>query len=441
MTDTGIGLIADGVSHDAYVVGADWTLRIHKRDVTKHMRGAALGLAIAGDEGQVVSTLDKEFRADTIGNRNALLNAAALIAQVERNAVVFHELPDGRVWVAALRDGLPLPGCDRITPINAAHDMLGEFMTFVPNGRVIGTSVDAVRSTETVLRAADTKQRSLCTYRKPASLALLALKLMVVVAVIAAVVFAVQSLRVAREAAEQAHKAAMDKLNESARAEAAIAQYQEEVREAVEHARAEIAQSAPAQAQLASWLARISQQPLVHKGFRLEAASCTPDVCKFKWRALPHADLAGPTSAAADEIVEQRDDTSMVIAQPVPPVAKAARPREDRLQLVSRFHQRAGIPQVVFEINAQLLPVLAPMPPKPDLPPASLQKLSGLQAVTVARQAGVTLAAPLALVREAVALMGDSVTLTSLETGHLTSPTGGATAPLLKLTGQHVQLP
>lgn len=435
-----IDLIGDGVSNDSYVIGAEWVLCRTKSEAAKRMRSGALSLAVADDDGQVVSAVDKEFLASKPGGRRAYLSAIALIGAAERNAVVLHELPGGLAWVAAVREGVPLPDCDRVTTLEQAHDLLSEYMGYVPSAVLIGNSTDAARSAETVFKSVDAKRRAACTYTKPKSPAVLLLKIAVVLAVLVAAGVAVQTIQVAREAADRARDAAMAKLNESARIDAAIAQYNDDVRKVVEHARAEIAISAPVQAQLALWLEQIRKQPLVQKGFRLESASCAPEACKYKWRALPRADLTGPAGTAASAI-EQRDDTSLVVMEPVAEAAKQARVKEERLDLASRFHQRAGMPNVSFDVSPQLTPILVPTPAKPNVPPEMQAKLVGIQPVTVGHQAVVTLAAPLSLIRETADVMGNSVTLKGLETGPLTSATGGAVAPQIKLTGSYVRLP
>lgn len=441
MTDMGIGVMADGASHDAYVIGADWAHCATKKDALKRMRGATRGLAVDGDGGSVVTTLDETFVALHATGRRAVLSAAALVGAVERSAVVFHELPDERVWVAAIRGGLPLPGCDRVTTVDAAHGLLSEYMSFVPNATVIGTPVDAARSAETVFRAADAKQRAACAYVKPKSAAMLLVRFAAIAVLATVAAFAIQSVHSAREAAAHARTVALAKLNESARVDAAVSQYLEDVRKASDQARAGLAMSTPVSVQLRLWLDQIGQQPLVQKGFRLESASCIPTACRFKWHALPHADLAGPTSSVPGSYVEARDDLSMEIVQPLAVVESQPRAIEDRMQLVSRFHQRAGVLGVTFDVGVQLSPVLAPLPPKPALPPEPLQRLSSIQPVTVGQKATVTLAAPLSLVRETVALVGNAVTLTRLEARSMTTASGAAMAPQLLVTGSYVRLP
>lgn len=429
-------VISDGTSGDKFVIGADLALSKSKTDATKRMSGSALCLAVPADDGQYVSVLDKEFVARHPG-RGSFVNALALIGAVEKNAVVFHDLGNGMYWVAAVRGGVPLPGCDLVTTHEEGDKALGDYFEYVPDGVLIGSSSDSVRSVETVLKRADAKKRLACVYKKPKSPYLWLLVTAGVALLIIALVVVFQSFKVAREAAELARQAALSKLNESARIDAAIAQYNEDVRKVVEKARAEIAVSVPVSGQVAQWLDAIEKQPLHHRGFRLDAATCDITACKFIWKALPRAALEGPDTG---EVIH-RDDTAVTTSAPLQELVKISRLREERLALVSRVHQIGTVPGASIRVATELAAVVVPTPSKPNIPPEMQAKLAAIQPVTVGHQAAVDVNASLSFINETVALVGNSVSLRTLETTPLTSATGAALVPQFKLSGFYVRLP
>ncbi|MGB5858415.1 MAG: hypothetical protein WBH52_08360, partial [Pseudomonas aeruginosa] len=323
-----MAVITDGATSDLYVIGAEWALCKSKTEAAKRMRGNALALAVESDEGPLVTSLDSDFVAEQPPSR-VFMNALALIGSVERNAIVFHELPNDQVWVAAVREGVPLPDCDRVTASEQGHELLGEYMTFVPNCIIIGSVVDAVRSVETVLKSVDGKKRARFVYKKPKSPAVLMAKVVLGTTAVVAAGYGIQSMRVAQEAAEAAKEAAMSRLHESARIDALVQQYREDVQQVVARARAEVAITVPAVQQVSQWLDQVDRVDLVRNGFRLDSVSCTPAACSFKWRALMGADLSGPTGTT----IQERDDTSIVIAEPLVAPATVARVQEPRLAL------------------------------------------------------------------------------------------------------------
>src|SRR5689334_21338326 len=109
-------VIHDGVSRDLYVIGADWRLAATKSDTAKFVRGHALAVALPDAAGEVVSALSKAFAKDHGGRKRAVMSGTAIVAAVERDAVIYHALGDGRTWTAAVKDGAPLPGCDQLVP-------------------------------------------------------------------------------------------------------------------------------------------------------------------------------------------------------------------------------------------------------------------------------------------------------------------------------------
>ncbi|HSV55215.1 MAG TPA: hypothetical protein VLJ57_24030 [Burkholderiaceae bacterium] len=430
-------VISDGVSTDAYVIGSEWRHCATKAEATRRLRTAPLGVALASGEGAVVTTLDKDFiAAHPLAGRGKYVSALAVIAAQERDAVVFHDLGNDQVWIGAVRAGAPLPDCDSITSMSEGHEALREMLRFVPGATIIGSEVDAASGVASVLQSADEKKRRDSGFRKPKSrYAPFAMAGAAALAVVLAGT-ALQSVHAARVAAKKAQAVAMARINEGQRIDAVIRQYNEDVRVSIESARREAALGVPVTSQLDQWLAAAAKLPAVSRGFRLERVQCDIRACMAAWRAMQKASLAGPEGD-----ITTRDDQSVTTVQKLGELTKQTRLNEDRVEVLSRFHQLGAVPGLIFTISAPPAPLLAPMPPRPEVPQDRQGQLAAVQPVTVAYRSEVSLHVPLGLLREAVARFGDSGALQSIEIGPITSANGATTLPPIKVTGSHVQLP
>ena len=444
--------IVNSQSGDVFVIGADWALCEDKGKASKFARAGALSIVLGVAGAQFVSTLDSTFVKANLGRRKvdgnnvgkrgkkrSFISAAALIAKVERNAVVLHEIDkSGLTWIAAIRDGVPLPGSDKVLEKAEAYREFGEWLNLVPSATVIGTDNDAGRSVDSVFSGADAKQREASVYTKPKSPLLPLIYAVAATGMVVAAVFAFQSIKGAREAADRAKTIALAKLNESARIDAAISQYNVDVKRVVEQARRLVESNVVVSEQLKSWLAILDSQPLVRGAFRLDAVNCDAAACRVTWQVLPSGSLLWPDAAA---VVASRDDASIVLSVPLAPVKSGPRVVEDRVDLISRFHELGAVGSLSFSVAPSPIPIVIPTPPKPNVPPEMVAKLAAVQPVTVGYRSDVTLNSPRSLLIDSVNRMGNSVDLKTFDAVGLTSPNGGALSPLIKTTGWYVRLP
>lgn len=432
--------ISDGESAAAYAIGLEWQLCATKAEAQRVLRKLSWGLAVESGEGAVVAALHHSPSTSLASTKSRAkhprtCSALASIARTERNAVVFHDLGDGQWWVAAARNGAPLPDCDRIASTAEAHELLREMIRFVPSGVIVGSEVDAAHTVESVLRKAHEKDRKELAFKKPRTPYLAFAITGVAILGVFAGLFALQSVQAAREAAEKTKAAALAKLHESQRVDAAIRQYHGEVRASLERARDEASHAAPVLAQLDSWMAEVRKVQLVSRGFRLERVACDTQACHMTWRALPKSTLSGPGGE-----VEMRDDQTVTTLAKLPEQQMALRVDEDRLELVSRFHQLGAVSGLSLVVSPAPVPLLAPMPPKPQVPAERLPELDAIKPMPVGLKSEVAMQVPYALLRDAVALLGNSSHLQSIEMGPLTSASGAPELPQIKVLAAHVRV-
>ncbi|WP_197485432.1 type 4b pilus protein PilO2 [Delftia sp. GW456-R20] len=428
--------ISDGVSKDKYVIGADLTLCQTKSEASKRIRNSAMCLSLANGEGQYISVLSREFTSSQ-PRAGVFINALAAIGTVDKNAIIYHELGNGLYWVGCVRNGIPLPSCDNITTAEGAGKALGEYFDYAPDGVLIGSSHDSLRSVAATLKKVDAKKRLLCQYKKPQSPYRTQVIIICIVIAIGLMAFALQSLKIARDAAELARQAALARLNESARIDAEIQKYNKDVQDIVKNARAEIEATVSPREMVNVWLDYITQQPLQAGGFRLDIVSCDVKKCDLTWKALNGATLLNPDGLEP----YQRDDTTLLTTIPLPNLKSIPRKREERLEIVSRFHQIGSIPGLSLTVSPELAAIVVPTPSKPDIPVEMQEKLSAIQPVTVGYQSALVADVALSLIGETSVLIGDSVSLKTITTTPLTTNSGAALAPTLKLTGSYVRIP
>jgi hypothetical protein len=183
-------------------------------------------------------------------------------------------------------------------------------------------------------------------------------------------------------------------------------------------------------------MAEVRKTPLVSRGFRLERVACDVAACHLTWRALPKSALAGPGGE-----VEKRDDQSVTTVAQLPKLGRQPRADEDRLDVVSRFHQLGTIHGLSLLVSPVPAPILAPMPPKPDVPPERRAELDAVKPMVVGFKSDVALQMPYALLRDAVALLGNSSHLQSIEMAPMTTASGAPELPQIKVLATHVRVP
>ena len=427
--------LGTGDSPDVFVIGSEWSFCDKAKDAEKILQKAPYGLIV---NGSVITTLSPEFVSNNkLGKKGKYVSALALVASVERYAIVYQELGDDLVWVGAAKDYAPLPDCDRVVTTSEARSALTEFFGINPNATVIGSTADAARSLSKAFETADAKKRAQANYKKPKSPYLPLIAALAIAVVIIALMALIQTVKTTRLAAEQAKQMALAKLNEAERINTLIEEYNEEVKLSIQNARAEVSKAAQPTKQAEIWMKTILSIPLINNGFRLDKASCDTQACKYTWRALAQAPLDGPTDVG--NIVE-RDDQSVITAIPVAQVEKSLRDNEDRIQLVSRLNTIQGVMGVSGSVSPTT-PIVVPTPPKPEIPADQQAKLASIQPITVGHTSNVRVQFPIFLISQLAEILGNSVNLQTMDISNFTTNTGSLSQPVVTMVGSYAQLP
>lgn len=425
------GKIADKA---VFALGAGWETAANQAAVSKTIRGSALAVSVKTDSEFLVSKLDSETAAKAEGKQ--VISGAALIAIREKNACVHHTLDDGRVWVAGVRDGTPLPDQDTVTTVEDAREKLTVLMQIIPSHKLIGNDNDCDRSIERVFESATEEDLVASAYKKPKSRLRAVFIFLAVMAILAVALIAANEIKAARDLAEQAQAAALAKMNEAQRVEEIIRQYDTELRIQTERARDELRFITSAKEQYQLWMRAASNIQLLNEDFRLESITCDTKSCKLSWQALVYGSLAGPP----DQDKESREDNKLTTSVELVGLEKIPRGKQSRIDILSRFHALGPGASANLQFPANLQPIIVPVPPKPDVPDEMKQKFAAVTPVMIGKKTDVLLTTTLSYAQEAVDLLGDSVRLSNFEIAPMSTTTGAPTTPQIKIGGEYVSI-
>ncbi|TCT10730.1 hypothetical protein EDC22_105230 [Tepidamorphus gemmatus] len=120
--------------------GLTWQFHASRRD---HRSAAAEGqvegwVEVACDDGLLSGWYSL---APPPGQR--IYAGGLVVGAVAPDALIYHEFEPGRVWVCALRDGLPLPDTDRIGAPVMAEAVMAEILAYQPDTPVFGSHASA----------------------------------------------------------------------------------------------------------------------------------------------------------------------------------------------------------------------------------------------------------------------------------------------------------
>lgn len=251
---------------------------VRQRHLTDYAQGVAVDLPGKALKGKAL---------------NALSGALAVAVSM-RNALVRHQLPDGRVWVCAVREGSPVPGFDRIEVDAKQADLtVDEILSYMPElqSQRVGDEDDAVCTLDQLIKELDKKKRRASQIIFPGQAAgkvirvVILAGLMVTTYVMRDWIFPdpppppPPAPRPAPKPVAVVPPPAAPVLDDSARDQA------------IEKARAEFLNAASPLEQLNAWRTVIYSLAPSYYGYRPERAQCEPTHCDIAWtksdRALP----------------------------------------------------------------------------------------------------------------------------------------------------------
>jgi len=128
-------------------VGLHWGFVANRnaaREQVKSQKHANYVLA-QSDDGMLLGSEAKES-ARLKGAGKTRYAGGLLAGQLLRDAILYEEIEPGRIWVCAVRGGLPLPDMDRVTDVADAMQIVAEVRTYAQNYAHAQTPVTLVGS-------------------------------------------------------------------------------------------------------------------------------------------------------------------------------------------------------------------------------------------------------------------------------------------------------
>ncbi|CAN5766541.1 hypothetical protein BH11PSE12_BH11PSE12_32490 [soil metagenome] len=132
------------LKNSSIAVGLEWTLHDSISEARKAAAGKKKILVVRKViSGECVQGIcNKPFKAQK------LQAGALLVAAIAKDALIYHSLGNGMVWVCAIREGIPLHGFDVVVDEKLAKETLAEVMSYVPLAEIYGDTAGAKGSIE-----------------------------------------------------------------------------------------------------------------------------------------------------------------------------------------------------------------------------------------------------------------------------------------------------
>lgn len=252
------------------VVGLEWTLYESLAEAKKAVAGKKnLLLArriISGECVQGVCPAGAKARKLQAG---ALLAAAAA-----SDVLIYHELGDGKAWVCAVREGIPLHGFDLVADEDSAKVTLAEVMSYVPTADIYGDIAGAKGSLNDLFEKVPAAERKHAQLLAPGSALTVILLLVVVLLLLAA-----GSFFFLLEEQSPAKPSSLSLRNEEEfrRAQQVFAAQVDAERLVFWHARS------PGR-QFALWYDWLRSLPVSAEGWSAHTIKCTVESCQVTWK-------------------------------------------------------------------------------------------------------------------------------------------------------------
>jgi len=136
-------------------VGLHWGFVANRnaaRQQVKEQKHAHYVVATS-DDGLLLGCEAKEAKRAPGKNRYA---GGLLAGQLLRDAIVYEEVEPGRVWVCAVRGGMPLPDMDRITSVADAMQVVADVRTYAQTPvTLVGSHPEAALTLDSLLGQAE----------------------------------------------------------------------------------------------------------------------------------------------------------------------------------------------------------------------------------------------------------------------------------------------
>lgn len=216
--------------------------------------------------------------------------AALAIGLVEPDAIVIQEIEEDQVWVAALREGVPLASYDVICSAGDARQILTDMLSYNPSAVVIGNTSDASKSLEEVLGKLTKKNWENVRLLLPKRDRLIrwvsaVLGIACFTAAGVALYLHEQEQRMYAEIAEHERQAFLQRMLETQEEEARRNEWSKSVRDAIQEQTTKFTQGVPPREFARSIRGILGDVPLSKGGWNLDTLTCsvTEQRCTAQW--------------------------------------------------------------------------------------------------------------------------------------------------------------
>lgn len=357
--------------------GGEWALPASKADAAEFLkrnrRGKIVDSHVVGE--RVLGAFESSEQGVYAG--------ALLIGKAVPNAVIYHAINDDLMWVAAVRDGIPLADFDRVCSKSDASQIITDLLSFNPSATVVGNLPSAMQSLKDVLVGAREKDiQRFKIERQGARL----IKLGAIgggalfVLGVGTLVWQYHGQLVVETVAPDQSEAAI--LAENERIRQASAQYQRDVAQAVDTQASEFLSGVSAGAAFTVLDRIMTSMPLQKRGWKLEKMECdlAAKTCVGSWKKGVGA-LQGDLVGVAKNVTLEMGGVSVLPSEPIPvdPQLSSIVPTGvDGVLRVLSLRDRYAAYGVSLTVDPMATPNIATLPPTPNgvpaLPPPEIGK-------------------------------------------------------------------
>lgn len=259
-------------------LGLQWSFladRAELRRVLKHE--ARLGYVTADcDDGLLCG-----IQAEAIPGRAPTYAGGLLVGQLLRDAIVYQELGNGRFWVCAVRDGLPLPGVDRVCGVGEAERLVQDVLIHARRQDIplIGSQPQANQSLVDLLEQVEPVMLRAARLRQPLARTQQALYGCMAVCVLLTLLIGWNILQreepvvapVLQNIGVQGDRAALERA------------YQAELQRLVEAERARLLERPTFAGAKDAWVRKLRELPFAVGGYKPRLLSCSAQSCRADW--------------------------------------------------------------------------------------------------------------------------------------------------------------
>ena len=368
-----------------YAAALQWAFATDKADLARTLRRSRVRTVVShsSDDGLLYGFADESAGGARASGLPGTPAAALMLAQLAPTALVHHTLPSGQVWVCAARDGLPLPGSDRIHNRADAARAVDEFLSFQPGMPLYGDLPIAAEPLASLFEKATPPLVRRCTLRPARRGALRWLATALVLALAGA------GWMYSRHAQRPSPAPATVLPTPTVDVAALESAHARQIERAIEEGREKMLLRPVFGGVAQDWIALVRSLPLAVDGYRPRQIECSPGSCRVEWNwdgptyhpsALQR--LPGKRIEAANPMdYATRVQTLVTLTQPMPARLPALDNNvlEDMLLTLGSALRRDG---ARVEFSKADKPVTVALPPPPPALAQALRARAGQGAST-----------------------------------------------------------